>query len=140
MRVLVTGSRDWRAVDVLEAALEQATPSVVVHGACPSGADHLAHRWAVRHGIEVETHPARWDLHGKAAGFRRNAEMVGSGAHVVLAFLMPCTQVSPRCRGRLPHPSHGAAHTADLAASRGIRVVRHFDPDAWNGLRSQAPG
>lgn len=137
-RVLVTGSRDWDDVTAIGAALEQALidsgprPLLVVHGACPSGADwHADHyaRWLRGKGvtIDVERHPAQghptedfgpWP----AAGPRRNAHMASLGADLCLAFIGPC--ISPRCRKPGPHPSHGASGCADLAEKAGIPVRR----------------
>ena len=120
-RILVTGSRDWDDVTTIGAALEQALidagprPVLVVHGACPSGADwHADHyaRWMRGKGvaIDVEQHPANWQVNGKRAGFIRNAHMVNLGADVCLAFIR--------------NGSRGASHTAALAEKAGICVRR----------------
>jgi hypothetical protein len=128
-RVLVTGSRDWddeRAVwqalatTILSNAPADA-PVVVVHGACPRGADALAAAWIRRtradgrRPVEEERHPAQWRVGGvvdRGAGPRRNAEMVALGADVCLAFIR--------------NGSRGASHTARLAEEAGIPVRR------WN--------
>lgn len=118
-RVLVTGSRDWDDVTTIAAAIEQAVidagprPVRIVHGACPSGADwHADHyaRWMRGKGcsIDVEQHPANWQLEGKRAGFIRNARMVNLGADLCLAFIR--------------NGSRGASHTAHLAEQAGIPV------------------
>jgi hypothetical protein len=96
---------------------------MVVHGACPLGADRFAHEWAVRTNgaggmVAEDPYPADWDRYGSAAGPIRNAEMIGSGISVCLAFLDPCAD--GRCRRDGDHPSHGAAWTADAAARLGI--------------------
>lgn len=91
-RILVTGSRQWTNVEALEAALTAAWHDVsqldgtmlVVHGHA-RGADRLADAWARRNGVEVERHPADWNL-GRGAGPIRNQAMVDAGAHLVLAF------------------------------------------------------
>ncbi|MFH9823049.1 SLOG family protein [Streptomyces bobili] len=123
-RILITGSRDWDDVTAIGAAIEQAVidagprPVLVVHGACPSGADwqadHYA-RWMRGKGvaIDVEPHPANWRPDGtfdRSAGFRRNAEMVKAGADVCLAFIR--------------NSSRGASHTAALAEQAGIPTRR----------------
>ena len=90
-RVLVTGSREWDDVQELRFALIRATAPrldsvVIVHGACPSGADAMAAEWASDYRVTAESHPADWGRHGKAAGPARNAEMVALGADLCIAF------------------------------------------------------
>lgn len=122
-RLLVTGSRDWAKRAQLYTALnevfDQTTaagrPLIVVHGACPRGADELAHHWAqaaIQMGEHVteEAHPANWQLNGKRAGFIRNQLMVNLGADICLAFIR--------------NGSRGASHTAVLAEKAGITVRR----------------
>lgn len=125
-RVLVTGSRSWPALDVVWSALNDAhhealtagRPLVVVHGACPRGADRHAADWAAVAGqftttVCEEPYPADWRPGGvldRAAGFRRNAAMVQHGADVALAFIKD--------------GSRGASRTAALAEAAGIPVRR----------------
>ncbi|MDT0381401.1 DUF2493 domain-containing protein [Streptomyces sp. DSM 42041] len=122
-RVLVTGSRDWDSDERVWAALNDTRDEalitgrhlVVVHGACPRGADAHAARWCTTatqfaNGVTEERHPADWDRHGRAAGFCRNAEMVQRGADLCLAFIKD--------------GSRGASHTARLAEQAGIPVRR----------------
>ncbi|TXS22428.1 DUF2493 domain-containing protein [Streptomyces sp. adm13(2018)] len=120
-RILVTGSRDWPDMDrlyaVLATAVYQHLPAVIVHGACPNGADAQAAWWIRMHGktlgVTEERHPANWRPGGqldRAAGFRRNAEMVNLGADICHAFIH--------------NGSRGATHTADLAEKAGIPVHR----------------
>jgi hypothetical protein len=90
MRVLVTGSRDWSdeaaVCTTLTELLRLADRITVVHGACPTGADAIAHRWASdTPGATPEPHPADWSI-GKKAGPLRNQAMVDLGADVCLAF------------------------------------------------------
>jgi hypothetical protein len=119
-RVLVTGSRDWPDKEAVWQALAEtvrALPAdrdlVLVHGACPTGADAMAHEWACGFGAVIEAHPANWVINGKRAGFIRNERMVQLGADLVLAFIKD--------------GSRGASHTARLAEAAGI-PVRRFTP------------
>jgi hypothetical protein len=126
-RVLVTGSRTWTDRAAIRdglAAVWGAGDRVLVTGACPTGADALAEACWRAWGGQVETHPADWDTHGRAAGPRRNAEMVGGGAEVCVAFIRD--------------DSRGASHLAGLAEAAGIPVDRHED-NAATGARVEPP-
>jgi YspA, cpYpsA-related SLOG family len=120
-RILVTGSRDWqdfaRVSFELGLVIGEAYRDgygkesiVVVHGACPTGADAMAHEICRDYGWREETHPAAWHLQGSAAGPLRNKKMVGLGANVSLAFIRNC--------------SRGASGCADLAEKAGIETRR----------------
>ena len=130
-RILVTGSRDWPSRDQVQMALDAelaraAMPLLVIHGACPTGADLFAAEWVIANrrlpwpGVSQERHPARWRHQG--SGLERNAEMVGLGADLCLAFIGPCH--GRRCRYLEPHGSHGASDCAERAEKAGIPVRR----------------
>lgn len=97
MRLLVTGSRHWadrdKVFEVLDEVYDRKGPLVVVHGACPSGADHYAKRWVrsrrrvLQWQVDEDPHPANWRQYGDGAGPIRNQEMVDTGADLCLAFL-----------------------------------------------------
>lgn len=125
MRILITGSRTWDRPELVSAAMVAAVRTharrrglwhgpatwvTVVHGACPNGADQMAHDFALKVDWTIERHPANWDKYGKRAGFVRNADMVNLGADVCLAFIRD--------------GSRGASMTADLAEKAGIPTVR----------------
>jgi hypothetical protein len=78
-------------------------------------ADAIAAAYAARTpGYRTEAHPADWDRHGRAAGYRRNAEMIALGADGCAAFI----------QGRSP----GSTDTARLARAAGIPVWLHTQP------------
>lgn len=117
MRVIVTGGRarnDWWTVFEALNKQRETGPFMVVHGACPVGADHWASMWLAAHPecMEVKV-PAAWERHDgtvdKGAGFARNAKMIAMGADIVYAF---------------PHPEgSGTQHTVGLARKAGIKVI-----------------
>jgi hypothetical protein len=141
-RVLVTGSRNWidkpgvwpaqapgiiyrNLMSLTEAAVFYVKPTDVtlVHGKCPDSPDMLADTAARQLGWKIEPHPANWDLHGKAAGYIRNQEMVDLGADICLAFMAQC--IKSGCAKPKPHFSHGVSHCADAAQRAGIIVWRY---------------
>jgi hypothetical protein len=112
-RVLITGSRGWKYVDVVRRELRRVVEDtglmpeevIVVHGGA-AGADNLAGLVAEELGMRVEVHKADWAAFGKTAGFLRNAEMVNLGAERVLAFW--------------DGNSRGTSHTINLALNAGL--------------------
>jgi hypothetical protein len=130
-RILVTGSRSWPSPDQVWAALDAelartSSPLLIIHGACPEGADMFAARWVHANrkrpwpGVGQERHPVSWQHRG--SGLERNAQMVALGADLCLAFIAPCR--GRPCRYLEPHGSHGATHCANLAEKAGIPVRR----------------
>lgn len=123
MRIIVTGSRSWSDVMVLRQALawlaydvvvRDGGSLVVVHGACPTGADAMASEWVAHwpgtgwSGVTEERHPADWEQFGKRAGPIRNEAMIKAGADLVLAFPLP--------------GGKGTQHAIRLAREAGIPV------------------
>ncbi len=136
MKVLVTGSRTWKNASFIYAKLQHCADTAVemgvrltiVHGGCRTGADGIAHGWAMSAPVTVEVHPARWtaecratcssvhrrtDRHNQTvcpqAGFYRNEEMVALGADLCLAFI--------------DDGSSGASNCARLAQKAGIETL-----------------
>lgn len=119
-RILVTGSRTFADAAALREALVDAAhkyagggPATLVSGGCPSGADHLAETFWHEMGLPVEVHRADWGAHGRAAGPRRNQQMVDLGAAVCVAF--PTAD------------SRGTWDCVRRAEAAGIPVVIHQD-------------
>ena len=115
-RVLVTGSRTWTDTTVIRDALAAVwhPDTMLVTGACPHGADQLAEQCWRAWGGTVERWPADWRHHGRAAGFRRNQQMVDTAPDECVAFI----------RSHSP----GATHCAQAARRAGIpTTVHHTD-------------
>lgn len=90
MRVLVTGSRNLKDREKVYGVLNtvwqhRGQPDIFV-GDCPTGADKYARDYAEMHGIGLVVFKADWNAHGKAAGPKRNQELVDSEPDLVLAF------------------------------------------------------
>ncbi len=120
MKILVCGSRDYDdhvyftaflngALDKLIKSKGITKDDVVILSGMANGADMLAFNYANQNGIKVEEHPAEWDLHGKMAGFLRNAEMVRE-ADITIAFFKD-------------KETNGTKHTVSLSKKKKIPTV-----------------
>lgn len=111
--VAVTGGRDFTDAALVNAALTDIRPGMLIEGGA-RGADTLCREWAMAHGVQPMTMPALWDAHGKGAGHRRNAAMIEIARRlgaVVVAF-------------------PGGAGTADCVAkarAAGLTVIEVLD-------------
>jgi hypothetical protein len=114
MRILVTGSRDWEDVITILNALANEVrfdeTNVLIHGGCPTGADAIASRIWKNLLLEEEVYVADWKKYGRAAGPKRNKQMVEAGADVCLAFIR--------------NNSRGATGCAKIAEIAGIPTKR----------------
>ena len=119
-QLLATGSRTWDDVRTIEQGLavildRHPEGVLLVHGAYPRGADAIAAAHAARTpGYQVEAHPADWHRYRRAAGYRRNAEMIALGADGCAAFIR--------------EGSPGSTSTVRLATAAGIPVWLHTHP------------
>jgi len=87
MRVAVVGSRilprgDARCDSFLTCIMSYLNPSEIVSGGA-KGADRLGELWAEERGIPIQQYLPDWDGMGKAAGFRRNVQIVDHADCVV---------------------------------------------------------
>lgn len=90
MRVLVCGGRDYADMGHVRRemnALHKRHGFTVVIDGGQTGADTLAHEWALEQGIDPVRCPALWSALGRAAGRRRNAFMLSfAKPEMVVAF------------------------------------------------------
>lgn len=108
IRLLVCGGRDYHNETELFGVLDRIVDrvDVLIHGAA-RGADSVAHRWAEARGIPIESYPANWNKHGRAAGPIRNTQMLEEGRpDLVVAF----------CGGR------GTQNMISQSKERGVPV------------------
>lgn len=76
MKILVTGSREWKDWATIYKDLLPLPPgSIVVHGGA-RGADRIAGRLAQALDHVVRIYTAQWDLYGRSAGPIRNQQML----------------------------------------------------------------
>jgi len=95
-RILVCGGRNYADAPLLNTTLDNIVANIhamaagqnirLIHGAA-RGADSLAAAWASSRGLAATAYPAKWDIHGRSAGFVRNTQMLEEGQpHLVVAF------------------------------------------------------
>lgn len=75
-RVIICGSRTWNDSGLIRKLLEVLPKGTTVVAGGAKGADRIAEVEARRMEIPVEVYPAKWDEHGKSAGYRRNERML----------------------------------------------------------------
>ena len=91
-RIIVCGTRTFTDYTRLCEELDKIIPAYehneIVSGRA-KGADTLGEQYAYEHAIPVALFPARWNIYGKSAGYRRNAEMLEyakQATPIVIAF------------------------------------------------------
>ena len=116
MKVIIAGCRDVHSISVIESAINRSgyrsrITEVVSGGA--SGVDLLGEEWAESNGVMIAVFPAKWGVHGKAAGPIRNREMANY-ADALIAVWDGC--------------SRGTKSMIEEATRKSLRVFVHeFD-------------
>ena len=90
-RIIIAGSRNFNDYELVRQYLGRYLlnldkQDVEIISGTARGADKLGELFAERNGLKCVRFPAQWDLYGKSAGYRRNAEMASyaSDAYGVL--------------------------------------------------------
>lgn len=114
MIVIVSGGRHYEDPNGdLARVLDELQPYLVVHGGA-SGADEVAARWAQAREVDCLRVPAKWKQYGKAAGPKRNEQMMSiaqglAGGADLVHVLAP--------------GGAGTQHAASVSRRLGIRQV-----------------
>lgn len=87
-RLIIAGSRHGVDPDLLHDELriwveEHGMPDVVLCGEA-DGVDQQGKSWALSRGVRVESYPADWHTHGKAAGPIRNRQMAAAAQGAII--------------------------------------------------------
>lgn len=113
MKVLVCGGRDYDDLNRLFRELwtlhgTRGPFTKLAHGGA-RGADTLAGEWAKAAGVETKVFMAQWNIHGKAAGRKRNERMLwGFRPQLVVAF---------------PTGGPGTEHMTRISREAGVEVI-----------------
>lgn len=111
MITIIAGSRDYTDYQFLCHCLKDveycgwSIIQVIVGGA--RGVDQMGERWAKERGITYEVYPAKWDTHGRGAGYVRN-KVMAQNAEALIAFW--------------DGKSKGTKHMIDIAIELGLYV------------------
>lgn len=111
-KLAVVGSRTFRNYQFLCNILQWYDIALIISGGA-KGADSLAEKYALEHGIQTKIFPADWDRYGKRAGYLRNEKIVAA-----------CDEVVAFWDGT----SAGTAHTIRIANEQG-KPVNVFWPE-----------
>lgn len=112
-KLIVAGGRDFNDYDRMSADLfdlaenELGAEQVSIISGMAPGADRLAVQFADNENVQLHEFPADWNTYGKAAGYRRNADMAAA-ADGLLAYW--------------DGKSRGTMHMINIARSKGLRV------------------
>ena len=111
-RVIVAGGRHFNDYSKLTKSLNHMLSNIpdddieIVSGVA-KGADHLGELYAADNNLSISLFPADWDTYGKAAGYRRNADMADYGTHLVAFW---------------DGESRGTKSMIELAKKKGLKV------------------
>jgi len=82
MKIIIAGSRNFSDYQFLKDKMDNflkenniARESLEIVSGTARGADILGERYATDNKIRLTKFPAKWNIYGKSAGFRRNEEM-----------------------------------------------------------------
>jgi hypothetical protein len=99
----------------------------IIHGDCPTGADHWARVYCEITGTPQERYPAKWTTQGDMAGFTRNTEMANLDPPADLCLAFP-----------------GGPGTADMvakASAKGIviKLIKAREDDRTQSVQEPHP-
>jgi hypothetical protein len=118
LRVIIAGGRDFNDYNLLERNVNDILKiydnKIRIISGTAKGADQLGEKFAKDNHYELSRFPANWDLYGKSAGYRRNAEMAkfaveNGNIGILIAFW----------NGK----SRGTKHMIDLAKRYNLKII-----------------
>jgi hypothetical protein len=110
MKLIIAGGRNFANYELLceeVSTLIDGISEVEIVSGGAKGADLLGEHYAIDKDLKVKRFPADWERFGKAAGFKRNAEMA---------------QYADSCICFWDGQSKGTGHMIELAKKAGLKV------------------
>lgn len=115
-KVVIAGGRDFSNYQLLKEKMDwilsrKLDSQIVIVSGGAKGADKLGERYANEMGYEIEEYLPDWDTYGKAAGFKRNVQLVDNADAVVCFW----------------NGSKGTGHTIDITkkAEKPLIVIKY---------------
>ncbi len=112
-KLIIAGSRNFRNYKLLKTKLDKLladvrpTHRILILSGTARGADTLGEKYALQNDLTIQKFPAKWDEHGKKAGYLRNLQMA-EDADALVAFW----------NGKSP----GTKHMIDIALLKGLQI------------------
>lgn len=81
-KVIIAGSRNFNDYNLLREKMDFylsnrfGVQSIQIVSGTARGADRLGERYANERNLDIKRFPANWELHGRAAGYIRNKQMI----------------------------------------------------------------
>jgi len=124
MKILICGDRHWKNKKLIEEAVKQYKPTLIIEGGA-MGADHIAGLIAKEKNIPLKEFFPDWMSHGKAAGPIRNKQMLVEGVpDMVIAFHNDLAA------------SKGTKNMIEQATKAGVKVI-HIKEEVMNDNTKQ---
>jgi YspA, cpYpsA-related SLOG family len=83
MKVAIVGSREYPNLSKVRAYIQTLPPNIIIVSGGAKGVDKCAEKVAEFIGLQTEIYPADWHKFGKAAGMKRNQQIVEASDRVV---------------------------------------------------------
>lgn len=109
MKIAIVGSRTFNNYEFMKEKMDELVTfgdSIISGGAV--GADMLAQDYARYRGMSITIYYPNWDVEGRGAGFKRNAQ-IATNCDMLVAFWV--------------NESKGTKHTIDTARRYGKKVI-----------------
>ena len=116
MRLIIAGSRTFNDFDRLKKVADQVIEEntghdlgeVTIISGGARGADKLGEQYANMNLLDLDIYPAKWDVYGRSAGYRRNEQMAKVATHLIACW---------------DGKSRGTKHMIDLAHQHNLKVT-----------------
>lgn len=113
IKLIIAGSRNFNNYTLLEEKVDEflreyKDNEIEIVSGTARGADKLGELYALTRSFKIKKFPANWNLYGRSAGYKRNAEMANYASHCVVFW---------------DGESRGTKHMIDLAKQYKLELL-----------------